>query len=195
MIVSTSQSGNPLVLKRSMSMSCGYLCERFTGAGSEPERGRFRSWGAARLICSGCVPLRVGVKHVGRCGGVMWGVEVGPAVPGPAAGLCCSVTCSSYEGGWTGSEVETDECALGGREFGPTPEPATAAAAAAAATDSTLSVSEKQVLLEYPDESTGGLLNVKMGWGLLAMGANRGELSEEREEDDPMPSLRVERLS
>ena len=79
--------------------------------------------------------------------------------------------------------------------MGPRLEPATAAAAAAAATDSALSVSEKQVLLEYPEESTGGLLKVKMGWGLFAMGANRGELSEERDEDEPMPSLRVERLS
>ena len=69
--MSTSQSGNPLLLNKSMSMSCGYLCERFTGAGSEPERGLFGSCGAARLIWRGCVPLRVGVKHVGRCGGVM----------------------------------------------------------------------------------------------------------------------------
>lgn len=126
-------------------MSCGYLWERLTGAGSEPERGRFGSWGAARLICSGCVPLRVGVKHVGLCGGVMWGVGVAPA-PGFAAGLCCCVTCSSYEGGWTGREAETEGCALGGRELGPRLDPTAAAAAAAA--DSALSVSEKQVLLE-----------------------------------------------
>lgn len=49
-----------------------------------------------------------------------------------------------------------------------------------------MSVSEKYVLLEYPDESTGPLLKVNTGWGLLVRGKGRGELREEREDELPM---------
>ena len=59
-----------------------------------------------------------------------------------------------------------------------------------------MSVSEKQVLLEYPDESTGPL-NVNIGCGLCGFvkACRRGELREEREEELPMPSLEGRRLS
>ena len=65
MIVSTSHPAKLGELKRSISMSCGNLWDKFTGAGSDPERGRLGSV-AAMLICKGCVPLLVGVKQVGR---------------------------------------------------------------------------------------------------------------------------------
>jgi hypothetical protein len=55
-------------------------------------------------------------------------------------------------------------------------------------------VSEKYVLLEYPDESMGPL-KVKTGLGLFVRGWGRGELSEEREEELPMCSLEGFRLS
>ena len=55
-------------------------------------------------------------------------------------------------------------------------------------------MSEKYVLLEYPEESIGPL-NVKTGCGLLVSGRGRGELREERDDELPMWSREERRFN